>query len=389
MLMVFEVIAMDIKIRAAVADPTLNVRAWCRTHQVSKSAFYKWRQRYALGGLEGLSEQSRRPRSSPSQTASSVEDDIVRLRKELSDAGLDAGADTIRWHLERSGVPAPAASTVWRILVRRGLVVPQPRKRPRSSWRSFVRARPNECWQIDATKWALANGRIVEIIDIIDDHSRVVVAAKAVASTTAELAWATFCDGAKHWGLPAEVLSDNGRPFIAALFTNNLHHCHINTINSRPYHPQTCGKIERFHQTLKRWLKQQPRARSLRQLQNQLDRFLEIYNNHRPHRGIDRVTPSIKWHATAPAIPAGAALRPAAATISNHHISRDGLLEMHPWRINVGKHNGNKPVTVYHHHPDLLVFHNGELIHTRTINTNQNYQPSQRVHDVSRHTRPR
>jgi transposase InsO family protein len=387
--MASEVIPMDIKIRAAVADPGLNVRAWCRSNQVSKSAFYKWKRRYALEGLAGLSEQSRRPLSSPFQTASSVEDDIVRLRKELSDAGLDAGADTIRWHLERSGVRVPAPATVWRILVRRGLVVPQPRKRPRSSWRSFVRERPNECWQIDATKWALANGRIVEIIDIIDDHSRVVVAAKAVASTTAELAWATVCDGASRWGLPAEVLSDNGSPFVSALFTTNLHHCQINTINSRPYHPQTCGKIERFHQTLKRWLEHQPKARSLHQLQIQLDRFLVIYNNHRPHRGIGRVTPSAKWHATARAIPAGTAIRPANPTISERHISTDGLLDMRPWRINVGKHHGNKLVTVYHHHPDVLVFHNGEIIHTRTINTANNYQPSQRVHDDPRHTRPR
>lgn len=387
--MAFEVIPMDIKIRAAVADPSLNVRAWCRANQVSKSAFYKWKLRYAVDGLEGLAERSRRPLNSPSRTAAMVEDDIVRLRKELGDAGLDAGADTIRWHLERAGKPAPAAATVWRILVRRGLVTPQPRKRPRSSWRSFERARPNECWQIDATKWELANGRVVEIIDIIDDHSRVVVAARAVPVATAEQAWTAFCDGAGRWGLPAEVLSDNGAPFVSTLFTTNLHHCQINTINSRPYHPQTCGKIERFHQTLKRWLNQRSRARTLRQLQSQLDRFLDIYNHHRPHRGIGRVTPSTRWHATPPATPAGVTARPAIPIISERTITCVGVLELCPWRINVGKHHAGKLVTVYHHHPDVLVFHSGEVIHTRTINTNQHYQPSQRVRDVPRHPRPR
>jgi transposase InsO family protein len=387
--MAFEVIPMDIKIRVAVADSSLNVRAWCRAHQVSKSAFYKWKLRYALDGLEGLAERSRRPLNFPSQTAATIEDDIVRLRKELGDAGLDAGADTIRWHLERTGVAVPSAATVWRILVRRGLVIPEPRKRPRSSWRSFERARPNECWQIDATKWELTNGKMVEIIDIIDDHSRVVVAARAVPIATAVQAWATFCDGANRWGLPAEVLSDNGAPFVSVLFTTNLHHCQINTINSRPYHPQTCGKIERFHETLKRRLNKQPRARTLHQLQTQLDQFLEIYNHHRPHRSIGRSTPSNRWHATPPATPAGVTIRPATPIISQRTITCVGVLELFPWRINVGKHHAGKLVTVYHHHPDVLVFHNGTVIHTRTINTNQHYQPSQRVRDVSRHTRPR
>jgi len=380
---------MDIKIRVAVADSSLNVRAWCRANQVSKSTFYKWKLRYDRDGLEGLSERSRRPLSCPTQTAATVEDDIVRLRKELGDGGLDVGADTIRWHLQQAGVTVPSASTVWRILVRRGLVTPQPRKRPRSSWRSFERARPNECWQIDATKWELANGRLVEVIDIIDDHSRVVVAARAVPITTDEQAWATFCDGAHRWGLPAEVLSDNGPPFTSVLFTTNLHHCQINTINSRPYHPQTCGKIERFHQTLKRWLNHQPRARSLRRLQAQLDEFLEIYNHHRPHRDIGRVTPSSRWQATIPATPAGVTVRASTPTISERTITCVGVLELYPWRINVGKHHAGKHVTVYHHHPDVLVFHNGDIIHTRTIDTNQHYQPSQRVRDVSRHTRPR
>lgn len=380
---------MDIKIRVAVADASLNVRAWCRANQVSKSSFYKWKLRYARDGVEGLAERSRRPLSSPTQTAAPVEDDIVRIRKELTDAGLDAGADTIRWHLERVGVSAPSVATVWRILVRRGLVVAQPRKRPRSSWRSFARTRPNECWQIDATKWALANGKAVEIIDIIDDHSRVVVAARAVPITTDQQAWATFTDAASRWGLPAEILSDNGAPFVSALFTTNLHHCQINTINSRPYHPQTCGKIERFHQTLKRWLRHQPRARTLPRLQTQLDQFLEIYNHHRPHRGIGRVTPSSRWHATPPATPAGATARPATPKISQHPITCVGLLELFPWRINIGQHHAGKTVTVYHHHPDIIVFHNTEIIHTRTIDTTQRYQPSQRVRDVSRHTRPR
>jgi transposase InsO family protein len=387
--MAFEVIPMDVKIRVAVADPSLNVRAWCRDHDIAKSTFYKWRARFLSDGLDGLIDRSRRPNQSPRQTNLAVEDEIVRLRKQLTDSGLDAGPDTIIWHLQNANIEPPSAATVWRILVRRGLVTPQPRKRPRSSWKSFERARPNECWQIDATKWELFNGTVVEIIDIIDDHSRVITAAHAVPITTAELAWRTFCDAATSWGLPSEVLSDNGKAFTGDLFTSNLHHCAVATITSRPYHPQTCGKIERFHQTLKQRLRRQPHARTLAELQQQLDDFITIYNHQRPHRAIGRTTPSTRWHATPLAQPAGHTPRPDTATITTHHISRFGLLGIGTWRINLGKLHAGKHVTVYQHGHDINVFHAGTLIHTRTIDPNQPYQPSQRVRDVSRHNRPR
>ena len=131
LLMAFEVIPMDIKIRAALNDPSLNVRAWCRAHGVSKTAFYKWRARYLAEGLDGLLERSRRPTTTPNQTAPAVEEVIVRLRKTLHDSGLDAGAETIRWHLQQhhSDVVVPSAATVWRVLTRHGLVTPPPRKR--------------------------------------------------------------------------------------------------------------------------------------------------------------------------------------------------------------------------------------------------------------------
>ena len=388
--MAFEVTPMDVKIRVAVADPALNVRAWCRDHGVGKSTFYKWKARHAVEGLEGLTVRSRRPLRSPSQTGLEIEDEIVRLRKHLGDTGLDAGADTIRWHLTQAGRRPPSTATVWRVLARRGLVTPQPGKRPRSSWKSFERARPNDCWQIDATKWTLANGRQVEIIDIIDDHSRVIVGALVVASMTAELAWKTISNAAEQWGLPAEVLSDNGSAFTSRLFTGNLAHCDVATINSRPYHPQTCGKIERFHQTLKRWLERQPTARSISQLQRQINRFIEIYNHHRPHRAIGRITPATRWNASPAAQPAGRNTTRTNPTISHHPITNIGLLELDPWRINIGQRHAGQHVTVYQHDLDVLVFnHTGELIHTRTINPNKPYQPSQRVRDDPRHPRPR
>src|SRR5215210_2550633 len=177
------VVEMDVKLVAAVASVGLNVREFCREQKISPSTFYKWRARFDAGGLDGLVERSRRPARSPALIDPAVEDAIVRVRKELAEQSFDAGAHTIWFHLNEAGVSPPAPSTIWRALKRRGLIVATPAKRPKSSWRRFEYARPNECWQIDATHWQLAAGQAVEIIDIIDDHSRIIVAARVVAGS--------------------------------------------------------------------------------------------------------------------------------------------------------------------------------------------------------------
>src|SRR5205823_1304282 len=143
---------------------------------------------------------------------------IVRLRKELHDAGLDHGATTIQWHLGRrlGSATTPSVSTIHRILMRRGLVVPQAKKRPKSSWRRFEASAPNERWQIDAMDWVIATG-VVRVFNIIDDHSRLAVGSRAVPEATTQAAWDTFCDAAGVWGLPAGVLSDNGLCFSGKL----------------------------------------------------------------------------------------------------------------------------------------------------------------------------
>ena len=152
---------MDLRLMAAVTGPLkdLNVMALCREHGISPKTFYKWRRRFREEGLAGLEPRSRRPHGSPRRVSEGVEDAVVGLRKELVDAGLDAGAATIRYHLakRRLAYPPPSEATIWRILVRRGFVVPQPHKRPKSSLRRFEAAFPNECWQIDATGWELAD----------------------------------------------------------------------------------------------------------------------------------------------------------------------------------------------------------------------------------------
>ena len=172
-------------------------------------------RRFEMEGEAGLAPRSRRPQASPHRTPESLEQEIVELRKHLAEEGLDAGAHTIGSHLERRHGHAPAVSTIWRVLSRRGLVTPQPQKRPRSSFVRFEAAMPNERWQADITHWRLAGDTDVEILNAVDDHSRLLVASDARAVFKAADVVASFHEAAGAHGLPASLLTDNGAVFTA------------------------------------------------------------------------------------------------------------------------------------------------------------------------------
>ena len=278
-----------------------SMREVARAHGVSKSWVSVLVGRYRQGGYPALEPRSRRPRKTPTRTPDVLEDEIVELRKQLVEEGFDAGAETIRWHLARRRDDVASVSTIWRVLCRRGFVTPEPKKRPHSSFIRFEAALPNECWQADITHWSLADGTDVEILDVIDDHSRLIVAATARRVTKAAHVVATFHDAAARYGYPASVLTDNGAIFNArsrkgrTALERELAALGIIYKHSRPYHPQTCGKIERFHQTLKRYLDRQPPARTITALQTQLDRFVAYYNHQRPPRPRSSdATPSLR-----------------------------------------------------------------------------------------------
>lgn len=271
-----------------------------RSYGVSPRWVYELCRRFDAEGEPGLEPRSRRPGSCPHRTPEALEDEIVALRKELTDLGVDAGAYTIATHLERRhpNEPLPSTATIWRILQRRGFVTPQPQKRPRSSWIRFAADMPNERWQADITHWRLASGAEVEILNQIDDHSRFLVGSDALVVFKAADVVASFHAAAGAHGLPASLLTDNGAVFTAGprggrcLLELECDRAGIRHVNSRPYHPQTCGKVERFHQTLKRFLARQDPASSIGELQTQLDRFRTYYNEIRPHRAIGRRTPA-------------------------------------------------------------------------------------------------
>src|ERR687897_529492 len=196
-----------------------RVEEVCAAHDLSRSWLYELIARYRRLGEEGLKAQSKRPRSSPTRMPAALEEEIVALRKWLAEEGLDAGAHTIQFHLlgrrgrARAGVPSVA--TIWRILSRRGFVTPQPQKRPRSSFVRFAAEVPNERWQADITHWRLGGGVEVEVLNVLDDHSRFLVASDARVVFKAADVVATFHGAAAAHGFPASLLTDNGAVFTA------------------------------------------------------------------------------------------------------------------------------------------------------------------------------
>jgi transposase InsO family protein len=339
-------------------------------------------------GEAAFQPRSRRPRTSPHAVGAELEDQIIRYRKELSKKGLDAGAETIAAHLQIAGVdPVPAVSTIWRILVRRGFVVPQPQKRPRSSWKRFSAEQPNQRWQADITHWRLADGSEVEILNILDDHSRICIASVARRVTSGVQVKHTFLTAFDRWGVPAEVLTDNGAVFTAkqrgegrVAVEVELGLRGVRISHSRPYHPQTCGKVERFHQTEKKWLAAQPRACTVAALQRQLDRFCTYYNTTRPHRALGRRTPTQAYAARPKAVPTGPVI-PAHYRVRTDRIDSGGSVTVrHNSRlhhIGLGARLAGTPVTMLidNLHIRVIHRHTGELIRELILDPTRDYQP--------------
>lgn len=355
-------------------------------HGLHRSWLYKLLARYRVEGDAGLEPRSRRPHRSPSRIADRFQDEIVALRKQLTEAGFDAGAETIHTHLARRHPAPPSVSTVWRVLNARGFVTPQPHKRPRSSYTRFVAELPNECWQMDVTHVELADGTTVEVLNMIDDHSRLCVAAKAIRIVKAHDVVRAFNHAATTWGFPASVLSDNGAIFTAAYrngigaMESELCALGITFKHSRPYHPQTCGKVERFHQTVKKFLAKQVPASTIAALQTQLDRFVDYYNTVRPHRGIGRRPPLDAYTARTKAHPRLNPITVDGYRLRHDKIDRYGKLTVRSQgrlhHIGLGRRHAGQTVAVLIAGRDIRVLsENGQLIRHLVLDPTRDYQP--------------
>jgi transposase InsO family protein len=364
-----------------------SYREVARSHGVSKSYVGKLVGRFREGGYEAIAPRSRAAKTMPHRTPEDLEDEIVALRKELTELGVDAGAATIGYHLSTRHGHVPSVSTIWRVLRRRGFVTPQPHKRPRSSWVRFEASLPNECWQSDVTHWRLADETQVEIVNFIDDHSRLAVASRVLATATAPAVLQVFREAGARWGMPAALLTDNGCVYTTwhrggpNVMQTELLALGIDYRHSRPYHPQTCGKVERFHQTMKTYLARQRRASSLAEVQAQVDRFLTYYNDIRPHRATGRRPPRVAFEARDKARPCGPKIRVGAGVrVRRDRIDKGGKVTLrHGTRlhhIGVGHAHKGKRVTLLVHGLDVRVIsQDGELLRHLTLDPERDYQP--------------
>ena len=378
-------------------SPRGAVSKFCLDNAISRSQFYALRHRAPAAGEDlttVLMPRSRAPGRHPNATSLEIEDLAIRVRKQLADDGWDHGPVTVSAHLHRLGITPPSTATLARIFRRRGLVVPAPNKRPRASWRRFTFPNPNACWQLDATSWHLLDGTEVAIFQVLDDHSRRLLASLAASGETSDAALQVTQIALQRFGIPQLVLTDNGAAFNP---TRRGRHGQLETalralgvkpITSRPYHPQTNGKNERVHATLKRWLRARPRAASLTELQSQLDAFDEYYNQHRPHQALNGQTPLQAWEATPlappPQPPADPdALPPAPTTptmtVTQPHTDRNGKIWVANYSIHLGwEHIGTHVLALRDgEHIDIFTT-NGTHIRSLTLEPGRNHYPSGR-----------
>lgn len=356
---------------------------------VSRSWVTRLVGRYGIEGDAAFEPRSRRPHSSPTKVDDVVDEHIVNLRVDLASRGLDAGPVTIQWHLERIGHTV-SVSTIRRRLLNAGLIEPAPRKRPKSSYVRFQADLPNETWQSDFTHYRLVTGADTEILVWLDDHSRYALSVTAHRRVTGDIVVDTFDATTADQGFPASVLTDNGMVyttrFAGSQGGRNALETHLVALgieqkHSRPNHPTTCGKVERFHQTMKKWLTaQSPQPATIEALQALVDEFVDEYNHRRPHRSLQRSTPNIAYTRLPKTGPAGSTTGPH-YRIRRDRIDSRGAISlrrvgrMH--HIGIGRAHKHIAVTVLINELDIRVINTetGELLRALTLNPNIGYQP--------------
>lgn len=378
------------------------------SYGVSRSWVYELLARYRTEGQAALEPRSRRPHTSPTAITEHTVDLIIELRKKLAEVGLDAGPDTIAWHLAHHHQIKVSTATISRTLTRQGLVEPNPKKRPKSSYIRFEAAMPNETWQSDFTHYRLNDAAVrgtengtekgtekgtdVEIISWLDDHARYALHASAHTRITGPIVVDTFTNTAGQHGYPASVLTDNGLVYTTRFsggrggrngLESELRRLNIVQKNTRPNHPTTTGKVERFQQTMKKWLaSQRVQPTTIPQLQALIDSFLDEYNHRRPHRSLPhRATPATAYTARPKATPGTDRSSDIHYRVLHDIVDKDGKLSlriagrMH--HIGIGAEHRRTPVIKILDDLHLRVINaaTGELLRELTIDPTRNYQP--------------
>lgn len=286
-------------------QPEINLRALCRRFGISPTVGYKWRARFKAEGAAGVANRSRRPHQSPTRTAAAVEAKIVALRREHS----AWGARKLRRRLADLGQAAlPATSTITGILQRHGLIGPE-QSQAAQSYQRFEWPAPNELWQVDFKgHFALPQGRCHPLC-VLDDHSRYNLLLAACPDQRAHTVQTHLIHTFRRYGLPARLLWDNGAPWGSgggSRYTGLdvwLLRLGVRPTHGRPYHPQTQGKEERFHRTLKAEVLARGGWQEQAQVQTAFDQWRPIYNTQRPHEALALHTPVTRYRPSARSYP--------------------------------------------------------------------------------------
>jgi transposase InsO family protein len=383
----------------AVVVQGWGVRETARSYKVSPGWVSRLVARYRVEGEAAFEPRSRRPHSQPTAIPMATAELIIRLRHRLVRQGLDAGAHTIAWHLVEQHQLTVSETTIWRILNRAGLITPEPKKKPKAAYLSFAAEQPNQMWQVDFTHYRLTRpdgtpGADVEILCFLDDHSRCAISVTCHQRVTGPAVVAVFRQAVADRGIPASVLSDNGMVFTTRFsggragrdtingFQAELRRLGVTQKHSRPNHPTTCGKVERFHQTLKKWLTAQPeQPQTIAELQALCDHFVAYYNTQRPHRSLNRQTPLAAYQARPKATPTSSTPPQPQARVRRDVVDSDGKLTLRRYgqlhHIGIGRTHARTPILMLINDCDIRIIHatTGELIRKLILNPAVDYQP--------------
>jgi transposase InsO family protein len=374
------------------------VREVSAAYGVARSWIYELLVRYRSEGEAAFEPRSRRPHSQPRAIPAATVALILRLRRQLTRQGLDAGPQTIAWHLAEQHQLTVSEATIWRTLKRAGLITPEPKKKPKTAYRSFAAELPNQMWQVDFTHYRLTRpdgtcGADVEILCFLDDHSRYALSVTCHQPVTGPAVLAMFRQTVTDQGIPASVLSDNGMVFTTRFaggragrdtingFQAELRRLGVIEKHSKPNHPTTCGKVERFHQTLKKWLSAQPRQpQTVAELQVLCDTFIAYYNNSRPHRSLNRRTPLAAYQARPKAVPQISTEAEPQPRVRRDVVDTSGKLSLRHngqlHHIGVGRTHARTPILMLINGLQIRIIHatTGEIIRELTLNPAVDYQ---------------
>jgi transposase InsO family protein len=382
----------------AVLVESRSVREVSAAYGVARSWVYELLNRYRTEGDDAFEPRSRRPHSQPTAIPAATVELTIQLRQQLAGQGLDAGAHTIAWHLAEQHQLTVSVATIWRTLQRAGLISPEPKKKPKGAYVRFAAEQPNQMWQTDFTHYRLTRpdgtpGADVEILCFLDDHSRYAISVSCHQPVTGPAVVAAFRQAVADQGIPASVLSDNGMVYTTRFaggragrdtlngFQALLRDLGVVQKHSKPNHPTTCGKVERFQQTLKKWLTAQPRQpQTLADLQTLCDTFVANYNSCRPHRSLNRCTPMAAYQARPKASPPTTPQNQPQPRVRRDIVDTDGKITLrHHGRlhhIGVGRTHARTPILMLINGLDIRIIHatTGEIITELKLNPAVDYQ---------------